>query len=184
MLTEQKGTPDMAKIKKNTLLQGLSGKVGDLVFRQMPDGSTTVSVKPDFSERVDSPAQEAQQARFKLAQAYASQAKSQTVYVEYARLHKKRAYNLALADWLRPPVIHSIERQDGRIRVQASDNMQVTKVEVRILAGEQNVVEQGQAEQTDPLCWEYTTEVEGVVEASAWDPAGNKTTGVMEHGKS
>jgi hypothetical protein len=30
----------MAKIKKNTLLQGLSGSIGDLVFRQMPDGST------------------------------------------------------------------------------------------------------------------------------------------------
>jgi hypothetical protein len=62
----------MAKIKKNTVLQGLSGKVGDLVFRQMPDGSTVVSAKPDFSERVDSPAQKDRQGRFKLAQAYAS----------------------------------------------------------------------------------------------------------------
>jgi hypothetical protein len=174
----------MAKIKKNTLLQGLSGKVGDLVFRQMPDGSTAVSAKPDFSERVCSQAQIDQQGRFKLAQAYASQAKSQAVYVEHARQHKKRAYNLALADWLRPPVIHSIERQGGRIRVQASDNMQVTKVEVRILDGEGKVVEQGQAEQTDPLCWEYAAEVEGAVEASAWDLAGNKTIGVLEHGKS
>src|SRR5574342_230096 len=134
----------MAKIKKNTLLQGLSGKVGDLVFRQMPDGSTAVSVKPDFSERICSQAQKDQQDRFKLAQAYASQAKTQSVYVEYARQNNKRAYNLALADWLRPPVIHGIERRDGRIRVQASDNMQVAKVVVRILGSDGNVLEQGQ----------------------------------------
>jgi hypothetical protein len=169
----------MAKIKKNTVLQGLSGKVGDLVFRQMPDGSTVVSAKPDFSERVDSPAQKDRQGRFKLAQAYASQARTLPVYVEYARQHKKRAYNLALADWLLPPVIRGIERCEGRIRVEASDNMQVTVVEVRILDGEGNLLEQGQAQQVGPLLWEYAAGAEGTIEASAWDLAGNETVGVL-----
>ena len=169
----------MAKIKKNTLLEGLSGKVGNLVFRQMPDGSTTVSAKPDFSERVDSPAQKDQQARFKLAQAYASQAKDWPVYVEYARRNEKRAYNLALSDWLRPPVIHSIERDEGRVRVKASDDVQITKVEVRILDNKGNTLEQGQAGQIDPLYWEYIASAEGTVEASAWDIAGNRTVKVL-----
>jgi len=166
----------MAKIKKNnSLLENLSGSVGDLVFRQMPDGSTRVSRKPDFSEREFSQAQTDHQGRFKLASAYASQAKTQPVYVERARRKKKNAYNLALADWFHPPVIHTIEQRDGRIRVQASDDMQVAKVEVRILDSDGNVLEQGQAEQANPLFWEYATSAEGTVEASAWDLAGNVT---------
>ncbi len=167
----------MAKVKKNSLLDGLRGKVGGMVFRQMPDGSTVASAKPDFSERVSSPAQKECQDRFKLGQAYASQAKDWPFYVEYAREHKKRAYNLAFSDWMRSPVIHSIERCNGRVRVEASDNVQVVKVEVRILDGEGRVLEQGQAEQVDPLGWEYAPGTEGTVEASAWDMAGNETAG-------
>lgn len=170
----------MAKIKKNNiLLENLSGSIGDLVFRQMPDGSTRVSRKPDFSERVCSQAQIDQQNRIKLASAYAKQAKTHPVYVERAQQKKKTAFNLAMADWFRPPVIHGLERRQGRIRVQASDDMQVSKVEVRILDGEGNVLEQGQAAQIDPLTWEYAPQVAGAVEASAWDLAGNVTVGML-----
>ena len=59
--------------------------------------------------------------------------------------------------------------------MQASDDMQVAKVEVRILDSDGNVLEQGQAEQANPLFWEYATSAEGTVEASAWDLAGNVT---------
>ena len=145
----------------------------------MPDGSTRVSRKPDFSERECSPAQINQQNRLKLASAYASQAQTQPVYVECARRKKKNAYNLAVTDWFHPPVIHTIERRDGRICVQASDDMQVAKVEVRILDSAGNVLAQGQAERTDPLYWEYATEADGTVEASAWDLAGNVTVVVL-----
>jgi len=108
---------EMAKIKKkNTLLENLSGSVGDLVFRQMPDGSTRVSRKPDFSEREFSQAQTDHQGRFKLASAYASQAKTWPVYVERARRK---------------------------------------------------------------LNWEYATDAQGTVEASAWDLAGNVTVAVL-----
>jgi hypothetical protein len=180
----------MAKIKKkNILIENLSGSVGDLVFRQMPDGSTRVSRKPVFSKRESSQAQLDQQNRIKLASAYASQAKTLPVYVERARRKKKTAFNLAMADWFHPPVIHSLERRDGRIRVQASDDMQVTRVEVRILDSEGSVLAQGQAEQVDPLYWEYATEAApsvnrdgtgaGTLEASAWDLAGNVTVAVL-----
>jgi len=47
----------MAKASKKGTTHGWSGSIGRLVFRQMTDGSTRVSVKPDFSERKFSQAQ-------------------------------------------------------------------------------------------------------------------------------
>jgi hypothetical protein len=42
----------MAKVKRNAIMQGLSGTLGkDYVFRQMKDGRTIISTKPDFSNR-------------------------------------------------------------------------------------------------------------------------------------
>jgi hypothetical protein len=171
----------MAKTKKkNSLLEGLSGSIGDLVIRQMPDGSTRVSRKPDFSERVFSQAQLDHQGRVKLASAYASEAKTWPVYLERARRKKNQsAYNLAFADWFHPPVIHSIEQGDGRVRVKASDDMQVTRVDVRVLDSQGNILEQGQAGQVNPLYWEYAASAEGTVEASAWDLAGNRTVAIL-----
>ena len=61
----------MAKANKNAIVLGLSGSIGDLVFRQMPDGSTRVSRKPDFSRRVFSQGQKDHQSRFQQAVAYA-----------------------------------------------------------------------------------------------------------------
>ena len=41
----------MAKVVRNPVVQGISGGVGNLVFRQMPDGSTYVGAEPDFSHK-------------------------------------------------------------------------------------------------------------------------------------
>lgn len=172
----------MAKItKKNIALEGLSGSIGNLVYRQMPDGSTRVSQKPDFSEHKWSQEQINQRSRMKLASAYAKEAKNWPAYIERVDPTKnsQSAYNLAVADWFHPPVIQGIERRNGRVRVHASDDMMVTKVEVRILDGEGRVLEQGLAEQVDPLGWEYAPGAEGTVEASAWDLAGNVTVAVL-----
>ncbi len=66
--------------------------------------------------------------------AYAREAaKSQPIYEELAAGTIKSAYNFALSDWFNPPVIHCVERRDGLIRVEASDNVMVTKVVVTIL---------------------------------------------------
>jgi hypothetical protein len=53
----------MAKVNLNKLLETLRGKIGDLVFRHMPDGSLVVSGVPQ-KRHEDSPAQKAHQARF------------------------------------------------------------------------------------------------------------------------
>ena len=38
----------MAKAVRNVVIRGISGNIGELVFRQMPDGSARISAKPDF----------------------------------------------------------------------------------------------------------------------------------------
>jgi len=174
----------MAMIVKNANVLGLSGSIGNLVFRQMPDGSTRVSAKPDFSKRVFSRDQKDHQNRFKQAVAYAREAaRTQPIYAKLAEGTTKNAYNIALSDWFNPPVIQSIARKKGCIRIMASDNVLVTGVRVRILDAEGNVLEEGQAEQVDPARdperWEYHSDVQGRVEAIARDMAGNKTAAVL-----
>ena len=42
----------MAKVTRNIVMSGLSGSLGkDLVVRQMRDGRTIISAKPNFSNR-------------------------------------------------------------------------------------------------------------------------------------
>jgi hypothetical protein len=166
----------MAKVIKNVAVQGLSGSIGDMVFRQMPDGSTRVSRKPDFSRRKFSQGQKEHQSRFQQAAGYARDAaKMYPIYAELANGTTKNAYNWALSDWFNPPVIHHIERVNGKIRVDARDNVSVTRVRVTIINGEGEVLDEGDASQVDRDWWEYASTAEGTIEAAAWDLAGNKT---------
>jgi hypothetical protein len=164
----------MAKVIRNPIVQGISGGVGNLVFRQMPDGSTYVSAKQDFSRRKFSEGQKKHQSRFQLAAAYAREAaKTQPIYGELAAGTIKSAYNFALSDWFNPPVIHHIERRDGIIRVEATDNILVARVQVTILDEEGKTVEKGEAVKIDERWWEYAVNTDGKILAEAWDLAGN-----------
>ena len=174
----------MAKVKNNVLVRGLSGAIGNAVFRQMPDGSTWVSALPDFSHRKFSKGQKQHQNRFKEAAAYArTAAKKYPIYAELAKGTMKNAYNIALADWFNPPVIHRIERKVGAIRVEAGDDVRVAKVGVKILDDEGKALEQGEAVQMDASktsgWWEHTTATKGKIVAEAWDLAGNKVVSVL-----
>jgi hypothetical protein len=165
----------MAIITHNILTEGISGMVGDkLVFRQMRDGRTIVCARPDFSHRVWSEEQLIHHSRFQQAAAYARVAsKTNPLYAELARGTAKNAYNIALSDWFHPPVIHSIERQDRRICVNATDNVLVDSVLITILDEAGKTVEQGQAVQVDEAWWEYVTAMEGKIRVEACDLAGN-----------
>ncbi len=176
----------MAKIKKDPLFGSLSGSVGNFVFRQLQDGTTVVSRKPDFSRRKDSPKQLAHQDRFKQATAYAREAQVQPAYAEMSRKTGKPAYNWALADWMKPPVIQRIERKGETVRVFASDNIGVTEVRVAVRDEAGNLLEEGPAWQPDPAGdpqrWEYVAASAGTVEAAACDLAGNRTKAVLSNG--
>ena len=169
----------MAKVENNILIRGIRGKIGNAVFRVMPGGATYVSGVPNFDRRKFSKGQKDHQSRFKLAVMYARDAaKSQPIYAELAAGTVMSAYNIALSDWFTPPVIHKIERVDGRIRVQASDNVMVTKVQVTVLDGEGKAVEKKEAVQMEKDWWEVNLVTNGKILAEAWDLAGN--VGVMK----
>lgn len=165
----------MAKVINNPVVRGISGGIGNVVFRQMPNGETWVSGKQNFDKRKFSKGQKEHQSRFQRAAAYAREAaKTQSVYAQLAAGTVKSPYNWALSDWFHPPVIHSIERKDGKIRVHATDNVLVSKVVVRVLDAEGNVIEKGEARQIESSEWEYVCEAVGKVMAEAWDLAGNR----------
>jgi hypothetical protein len=60
------------------------------------------------------------------------------------------------------------------IRVEASDNVMVTRVQVTIVDGEGKVVEKGNAINTEGNWWEFVTNASGKILAEAWDLAGNE----------
>lgn len=168
----------MTKVSFNGSIKGLSGKMADWIYRQMPDGSTVVSHVPfdqtlDFSEK-----QLAHQEQFREAAFYGRQAAQiHPIYAQLAAgMPMKTAYNIAVSDWWHPPVINRIERREGRILVQACDNVMVAKVQVTILDEEGKVLEKGDALRSDGDWWEFTPQMEGkTILAEAWDLPGNVT---------
>lgn len=170
----------MAKATDNMVLRGVRGKLGDIIVRQMRDGSIRLSAKPDYSNRTWSQKQKGHHERFKQATAYARQAaRREPAYAALAQGTLKNAYNIALADWFHPPVIQCIERRGELILVEADDDVMVAKVRIKILDEGGKVLEEGYAIQRDPeLCpewWEYATNTEGhTIAAEAWDLAGNR----------
>jgi hypothetical protein len=165
----------MARIKTNVIVEGLSGKLGDqLVFWHLRDGRTIVCVKPDFSRRVLSKDRRAHHERFRAAAAYARGVSlSQPIHAKLAAGTIKNAYNLALGDWFHSLVIHSIRKRDGKIFVQASDDVYVARLRVMILDEAGNILEKGVAVQLQGDLWEYQPAAEGKVMAQARDLPGN-----------
>ena len=158
-----------------------------MVFRPMPDGTTWVSSAPHYGRGKISKGQKDHQQRFQEASSYArGAARLQPIYAELAKGTMKTAYNIALSDWFNPPVIHEVQQGDGRIFVEVSDNVMVTKVVITVLDEDGKVLEKGEgvrqeAPSTGSGWWEYVPSTAGkTVSAEAWDLAGNKTLKVFE----
>lgn len=171
----------MAKVDINQLMAVLQGSIGDLVFRQRPDGSIIVSRAPLFRKGKATAKQKAHRQRFKEAALYArSAAKVHPVYGELAAGTWKSAYNFALSDWFEAPVIHRIERADGCIRVEVTDNIVVAKVRVSLLDAAGTVLESGDAMRGEGNWWEFASgSAGGTITAEAWDLAENKAKFVL-----
>lgn len=172
----------MAKVKKNIVLEGISGKLGiQLVFRHLRDGRTIVCVPPDFSNRVLSTAQTAHQTKFKAGTIYAKEAsKVEPLYSQLAAGTPRNAYNVALADYMHPPVIHQIKQEGARLKIQASDTVLVTAVSVTLLDVDGTILEKGEAQQRDADWWEYVPQGTGKISVEARYLAGNVTKTEME----
>ncbi len=166
----------MAKVNLSKYLKNLRGKVGDFVFRLMPDGSTVVSILPKKKRR-SSPAQKTyRHDTFPDRVQWAKMAQHHyPIYKELAAgLPMITAFNLALKDISHPPVIYRILREDGRILVNAWDEILVAGVRVMVHDEQGKLLEAGDASQFQKDWWEYTPKAAGKVSASAWDLPGNK----------
>jgi hypothetical protein len=92
----------MPKVTLSPLLQDFRGKLGNIVFRRMPNGDVVVSKAPDMSKVKWSKAQKAHRLRFKQAIAYAKAALAdpavRRIYVKAASQQNKRPFHLAISD--------------------------------------------------------------------------------------
>ena len=175
----------MAKIRKNIIVQGFSGTLGDqLVIKQDKAGRTILAVPPTLDpDRTFTEAQQAQQEKFRDATTYAKDAKTQEVYQEKAAGTPQTPYNVAMADWFHAPEVQEIDMENWNgavgdiIRIKAVDDVQVTQVTVLITEQSGTVLEQGAATNAGSGWWTYTTQtaVSGSprVVASARDLPGN-----------
>jgi hypothetical protein len=183
----------MAFIDLNKLFEDLRGTIGDLVFRRRPDGKVIVSGKPRYKGKrrhKGTPAQRAHRQHVKEVAPFASYlAKTHPIYAELAAEDKARGkwmspYNFALADCLVPPVIHRIERREGCIRVQVTDNIGVVRVRVTVRDENGKILEMEDAARAEGDWWEFPTQTEGTtIVAHAWDLPDNVVKLVLEQGQ-
>ena len=94
----------MTKAKLNPVLMELHGKMGDLVFRRMRNGGTSVIRRADMSKVKWSPAQVANRQRFREAVAQARLALADPTqkakYEKAAAKTGKRLIEVAISDHL------------------------------------------------------------------------------------
>ena len=186
----------MARARKNPVLDGVSGVIGGtLVVKTIKGGRLVLAAKPTFGDdRVFSDKQKAHQARFQAGTVYAKQAaKTEPIYAQLAEGTARTAYNVALADFMRPPQIFEIDlsacagRAGTVIRAQVWDNVCVKRVQVVIVNAAEQVIEQGDAVQGEGLWWSYTATVDApnekiTVSVHAWDLPGNEVVKRAEKG--
>jgi hypothetical protein len=173
----------MAKAKLSKLIESLRGEIDGLVFREMPDGSIVVSKVPTRKKRKATPAQKEYRNGVLPHRAHWAKwaYKHYPIYEELAAtMPMINAYNLALKDISHPPVIYRVLREDGRILVNAWDEIQVAGVRVMVHDEQGKLVEAGEAFQFEKDWWEYIPKAAGKVSASAWDLPGNKVRMELE----
>jgi hypothetical protein len=174
----------MPRVLFHGSIQSFRGRIGNLIFRQLPDGTTVVSEAPPEKTRRQkkranlkrSPAQKAHNSRFREAVAYAKASQSHPVYVALAEAAPMNtAYNFALKDWLHAPEIHCMERRDGHIVVKATDNVMVSQVRVTVFDEAGKPLESVDGIRGEGNWWEFHPQSEGTkIVAQAWDLANNQ----------
>jgi len=166
------------------------GKMGNVVFRKFGKEYVMAHV-PIVGDHEPTPAQLAQRGVFKIAVLYGSSvvadpAKS-AAYASKARERGITVFALSVADFLHAPVVDNIDlsaytgKTGETITIQATDDVKVAGVAVRILNTSGAVLEQGPAVTENGTNWTYTTSSNlpvgqpVTIEVTASDLPGNKT---------
>jgi len=157
----------MGESKSNLATEGLSGQVGNLVFRRRKsDDKVFVSRQPAAFEGEPTDAQKAVQSKFQQAIIYGKTAVADpTVKALYEQKKSagQSAFNVAVADFFNAPNIQEIDvtaytgQIESTIRIRATDDFTVESVSVHIVNGEGSLVEDGNAIlQPNGVDWLFT----------------------------
>ncbi len=183
----------MTKVAVNPIIEGMSGKLGDLVFKQYGE-DVVVARAPRKNGRTPTANQLATQERFRQGAQYGkltlAQPAVRAVYAAAARISGKGLFATMLADYLKAPSVDEVDasKYTGQpaqgITVKAHDDFEVMGVTVTIREAGGAAVEGGAAVQNPPGSgqWVYTTtqtvaNVTGVtITATATDRPGNLGT--------
>jgi hypothetical protein len=156
----------MARVAKNLVLHGASGKIGDMLVIRQRAGNTILAQAPGKRDGEMTEKQKEHIGKFQQAVLYGrsqiADADSKAEYVEKAS-GMKSAYNIAVADFFHAPDIDEIDLSNysgaagDTIRIRAMDDFRVEEVKVSIFNGDGSLVEEGLAVQDDnELDWIYT----------------------------
>ena len=156
----------MAFVDESIFVDGARGKVNKAVYRRWK-GHTVLSRVPARAGELK-PNQKAQCSKFKEAVAYAVEALKDTdlreQYLQKGKNKQLSAYNMAIADFLTPPVIDAINTENykgaigNKISITVTDNFKVTSVLVKIQKPDDTLIESGNAV-LKLQQWVYTTTV-------------------------
>jgi hypothetical protein len=146
----------MAVVRMNDLVEGLSGKVGKIIFRTYR-GKTYASSRPRKHKK-QSEQQRSNREKFKLATQYAkSMMNDADMKAYYKRIAKKlalpNAYTAAITEYMRKPQITDVDakkytgKPGGHIAISAQKkSFKLNAVNVIIFSHDNQIVEVGKAE--------------------------------------
>ncbi len=184
----------MSKVNENLLVRGARGNVGkQFVYRKR--GNDTIIARMPTINKDAVPTDKQTQTRdlFSDATSYASGVlASPDLKKEYEKklTPGKTAYNLAVRDYLKPPVVKKIDVSNYKgtvgsvIVVNAKDDFRVVQVKVSVHSSTGVLVEEGNAI-LDPVkrrLWNYTatqnnaTPTGSVISATATDRPGHSAS--------
>lgn len=142
----------MAHVTLNPILEQIRGQVGDLVFERYED-RVILSRKPEPSGQPATPAQAAHRERFRQAALHGTMvmADPDARKAYAAEEQRKPVFSLTIADFFHAPEIAEVDVSDYHgarrdpIRIAATDDFEVARVEVTITDPAGTVVESGAA---------------------------------------
>lgn len=177
----------MARVKLNPLIDRLSGKVGNLVFRTYGN-KTVLSHIPSAPSGPPSAAQLVQRNRFRAAAAYGKNAladpDARGVYEALAARREKPVLSVAIADFLNAPEVDEVDASaytgatEDAIIIHAHDDVEVTEVHVTLTDAGGAELEAGSAALGEGR-WRYEAQTdvpsgtEVTITVQAFDRPGN-----------
>lgn len=183
----------MSKVDLNALVNGFSGRLGNAVLSRR-GSRTLISSRPKPRTGEPTVKEKAQRERFRRAAAYAKAKMGDPVAkAAYALVASRKemmsAFTVALTDYLKSPVIDSVQldgytgKINDRVVAKVTDDFKIVGVKVTITLPSGVVLETGAATfDAITLEWIYVaTQANGVlagtkVKVTGTDRPGNETT--------